>query len=499
MSINIGGGELKELKPRILVLGVGGAGGNAINAMIESGMEGVEFVAVNTDAQDLKMSKAHAKIQIGMNLTKGLGAGAKHNIGQAAADESIGEIVNYIQGSNMVFIAAGMGGGTGTGASHVIAKAAKELNILTVGVTTLPFSYEGPKRMRRALEGLESLKKHLDTTIVVPNQNLFKIASETTTFEESFHLSNNVLKHGVQSVTDLMVRPGMINLDFADVETVMSSMGKAMMGTGEAEGEGRAMTATEMALNNPLIDEYSLKGAKGLLINITGGKDLTLFEVDQTVQKVRAEVDPEAELIFGAIKDENMDGKMRVSIVATALDGHKTQTNTVLNMTSRIQNRNNGYSDGLFSQNTNNINIESNTLNSIEGATALKLDEKFEINEQEQHSVVNNFEQSAPEPEIKNEVDNIPTGVSIENASYIENNEDSSLPEKADEKTSFDVELSNNEEEYTPQLFSHENESQVESGLDEFSSNEHTEKLFDQDSNEEEDFEIPAFLRKQKF
>ena len=497
MSINIGGGELKELQPRILVLGVGGAGGNAINAMIESGMEGVEFVAVNTDAQDLKMSKAHAKIQIGMNLTKGLGAGAKHSIGQAAADESIGEIVNYIQGSNMVFIAAGMGGGTGTGASHVIAKAAKELNILTVGVTTLPFSYEGPKRMKRALEGLEALKKHLDTTIVVPNQNLFKIASETTTFEESFHLSNNVLKHGVQSVTDLMVRPGMINLDFADVETVMSSMGKAMMGTGEAEGENRAMAATEMALNNPLIDEYSLKGAKGLLINITGGKDLTLFEVDQTVQKVRAEVDPEAELIFGAIKDENMDGKMRVSIVATALDGYKTQTNTVLNMTSRIQNRNNGYSDGLFSQNTNNINIENNTFNSIEGATALKLDEKFEINEQEQHSVVNNLEQSNPKPEIESDVDNIPTGVSMENASYIESNEDSSLLAK-DENTSFDVELSN-EEEYTPQLFSHENESQAESGLDESNSDEHTEKLFDQDSNEEEDFEIPAFLRKQKF
>ena len=497
MTINFKAPEIKELKPRILVLGVGGAGGNAINEMIDEGLQGVEFIAVNTDAQDLKLSKAHAKIQIGANLTKGLGAGAKIDIGQAAADESLNEIINCLQGANMVFIAAGMGGGTGTGASHVIAKAAKELNILTVGVTTLPFSYEGPKRMKRALEGLEALKKHLDTTIVVPNQNLFKIASETTTFEESFHLSNNVLKHGVQSVTDLMVRPGMINLDFADVETVMSSMGKAMMGTGEAEGENRAMAATEMALNNPLIDEYSLKGAKGLLINITGGKDLTLFEVDQTVQKVRAEVDPEAELIFGAIKDENMDGKMRVSIVATALDGYKTQTNTVLNMTSRIQNRNNGYSDGLFSQNTNNINIENNTFNSIEGATALKLDEKFEINEQEQHSVVNNLEQSNPKPEIESDVDNILTGVSMENASYIESNEDSSLLAK-DENTSFDVELSN-EEEYTPQLFSHENESQAESGLDESNSDEHTEKLFDQDSNEEEDFEIPAFLRKQKF
>ena len=500
MSINIGGGELKELKPRILVLGIGGAGGNAINAMIESGMDGVEFVAINTDAQDLKMSKAHAKIQIGMNLTKGLGAGAKHNIGQAAADESIGEIVNYIQGSNMVFIAAGMGGGTGTGASHVIAKAAKELNILTVGVTTLPFDYEGSKRMRRALEGLEALKKHLDTTIVVPNQNLFKIASETTTFEESFHLSNNVLRHGVQSVTDLMVRPGMINLDFADVETVMSSMGKAMMGTGEAEGENRAMAATEMALNNPLIDEYSLKGAKGLLINITGGKDLTLFEVDQTVQKVRAEVDPEVELIFGAIKDENMEGKMRVSIVATALDGHKTDSSTVLNMVSRIQNRNNGHSEGLFSQNTNNI--ENNTYNSIEGATALKLDEKFEIEKQEQGSTVNNLVQSAPETE--SEADNIPTGVSMENASYMESNEESSLMSN-NVDSNFDVEP-NNEEEHTPQLFSNENETQIENNLDDSNGNlndshgdEHTEKLFDQDSNEEEDFEIPAFLRKQKF
>ena len=399
----------------------------------------------------------------------------------------------------MVFIAAGMGGGTGTGASHVIAKAAKELNILTVGVTTLPFSYEGPKRMRRAIEGLESLKKHLDTTIVVPNQNLFKVASETTTFEESFHLSNNVLKHGVQSVTDLMVRPGMINLDFADVETVMSSMGKAMMGTGEAEGENRAMAATEMALNNPLIDEYSLKGAKGLLINITGGKDLTLFEVDQTVQKVRAEVDPEAELIFGAIKDENMNGKMRVSIVATALDGHKTESNTVLNMVSRIQNRNNGYSEGLFSQNTNNI--ESNTFNSIEGATALKLDEKFEINEQEQQSRFSSLEQSTPELEneitmTETDADNIPEGVSMENASYMESNSDSSLLTEG-EDASFNVE-SNNEEEYTPQLFSDEHESKAESDLNEVDDT-HTEKLFDQDSNEEEDFEIPAFLRKQKF
>ena len=495
MSINIGGGELKELKPRILVLGVGGAGGNAINAMIEAGMQGVEFVAVNTDAQDLKMSKADAKIQIGMNLTKGLGAGAKHDIGQAAADESLNEIISYLQGSNMIFITSGMGGGTGTGASHVIARAARELNILTVGVTTLPFSYEGPKRMRRAVEGLEELKKHLDTVIVVPNQNLFKIASETTTFEESFSLSNDVLKHGVQSITDLMVRPGMINLDFADVETVMSSMGKAMMGTGEAEGENRAMVATEMALNNPLIDEYSLQGAKGLLVNITGGSDIKLFEVDQAVNKIRAEVDPEAELIFGAIKDENMNGKMRVSIVATALDGQKPESKTILNMVTRIQNRNNGYSEGLFSQNTK---IENNTFNSIDGATALKLDEKFEINAQEENAAISKIDTSIPAPEIdssKNETefeDNIPTGVSIESASYMENNVDeSSLSENENN------ELNIEKEEYTPKLFS--DEDQAEDYNSDIHNEPHTEKLFDQDSSEEEDFEIPAFLRKQKF
>ena len=496
MSINISGGELKELKPRILVLGVGGAGGNAINAMIEAGMEGVEFVAVNTDAQDLKMSKAHAKIQIGMNLTKGLGAGAKHDIGQAAADESLNEIINYMQGANMVFITSGMGGGTGTGASHVIAKAARELNLLTVGVTTLPFSYEGPKRMRRAVEGLEEFKKHLDTVIVVPNQNLFKIASETTTFEESFNLSNNVLKHGVQSVTDLMVRPGMINLDFADVETVMSSMGKAMMGTGEAEGENRAMAATEMALNNPLIDEYSLQGAKGLLINITGGKDLTLFEVDQAVNKIRAEVDPEAELIFGAIKDENMNGKIRVSIVATSLDGHKSENKTVLNMVSRIQNRNTGYSESLFSH---NAKIDSNALNSIDGATALKLDEKYEVNEDQNAEIdyENTLDNRALESNISNDeaLNGITSGVSMENASYMENNIIKTEQNNNSLTTSNEI-----IEEYTPKLFSEEQSFQegTETEVNNRGENE-SEELFDQDINEEEDFEIPAFLRKQKF
>ena len=479
MSINIGGGELKELKPRILVLGVGGAGGNAINAMIDSGMEGVEFVAVNTDAQDLKMSKADAKIQIGMNLTKGLGAGAKHDIGQAAADESLNEIVTYLQGANMVFITAGMGGGTGTGASHVIARAAKELNILTIGVITLPFSYEGPKRMRRAMEGWEKLKQHLDTSIVVPNQNLFKVANEATTFEKSFSLSNDVLKQGVQSVTDLMVRPGLINLDFADVETVMTSMGKAMMGTGEADGENRALTATELALNNPLIDDYSLKGAKGLLVNITGGEDIKLFEVDQAVNKIRAEVDPEAELIFGAIKDENLNGKMRVSIVATALDGESPHGKTVLNNVHRIHTRGSGYSNDIQS----NLTMPSiPEPGSIQGATALKLEEEISTNPSE----------------------DLISGISLENASFVENNlnqdqiQDSVKDEPLDETVIEDISLYEDksqdssqtiENEVSPQLFSDEVTSET-------SSESNDQEVIKSD---EEDFEIPAFLRKQKF
>jgi len=478
MSINVGGGELKELKPRILVMGVGGAGGYAINSMIESGMQGVEFVAVNTDAQDLRVNKADAKIQIGMNLTKGLGAGAKSDIGQAAADESLNEIVSFIQGSNMIFITSGMGGGTGTGASHIIARAAKELNILTVGVTTLPFAYEGPKRMRRALAGLEELKKHLDTVIVVPNQNLFKIANESTTLKEAFTLSNDVLKHGVQSVTDLMVRPGMVNLDFADVETVMSSMGKAMMGTGEAEGENRAMVATDMALNNPLIDEYSLKGAKGLIVNITGGKDLTLFEVEKSVSKIRDEIDPEVELIFGAIQDENMDGKIRVSVVATALDGHKPETKTVLNMVNRIQNRNPGYSDNIFK----NPNIDQNTLNSIDGATALKLDEQLEMDTTPSNVGDTSSFQETNE-NVKHVNESSPYGISIENASYIENN--------------IEVENTLDKEDvgadHTPKLFTEENSNNLEE------EDLQNDKLFNQNSLDDEEFEIPAFLRKQKF
>jgi cell division protein FtsZ len=341
MPINISAPELRELKPRIIVLGVGGAGGNAINNMIDAGIQGVEFVALNTDAQDLKKNKADCKIQLGANLTRGLGAGAKADIGQAAADESMNEIINLLQGANMVFVTAGMGGGTGTGAAPVIAKAARDLNILTVGVVTKPFMFEGPGRIRVAEAGLENLSKVVDTSIIIPNQNLFKIADDKTPLVHAFKMADNVLMHGVRGITDLIVRPGLMNLDFADIETIMSGMGKAMMGTGEAEGDNRAVVASEIAINNPLIDDYSLKGAKGLLVNITGGNDITLFEVDEAANKIRAEVDPGADILIGSTIDETMTGKVRVSIVVTGLGGEVVRNKPTLSV---VQNRNNGYS-----------------------------------------------------------------------------------------------------------------------------------------------------------
>ena len=487
MTINFKAPDIKELKPRILVMGVGGAGGNAINGMIDHGLQGVEFIAVNTDAQDLKLSKANAKVQIGLNLTKGLGAGAKLDIGQAAADESLNEIVNILQGANMVFITAGMGGGTGTGSAHVIARAAKELNILTVGVVTLPFLYEGPSRMRRAQSGLEELRKHVDTIIVVPNQNLFKIASEQTTFEESFELSNDVLLHGVQSITDLMVRPGLINLDFADVETVMSSMGKAMMGTGEAEGEGRATKAAEMAINNPLIDDYTLKGAKGLLVNITGGKDLKLFEVDEAVNKVRAEVDQEAELIIGAITDPSLDGKMRVSIVATALDGQQPEAKSVINMVHRIHNRNPGYSDFSSLSNSNTFNFQTQASQATEGATALKIEEEMKTESANiSNSEVEKDYSAIASSEIINE--------QILDEKIEENNHESTDPliletEQKDHSNGLENFGIDEIEESTPDLFNSD-----ENFEEKFTSFEETEKTKD----EEDDLEIPAFLRRQK-
>jgi cell division protein FtsZ len=388
----------------------------------------------------------------------------------------------------MVFIAAGMGGGTGTGAAHVIARAAKELNILTVGVVTLPFLYEGPSRMRRAQQGLEELRKHVDTIIVIPNQNLFKVANEQTTFKESFHLSNNVLMHGVQSVTDLMVRPGIINLDFADVETVMASMGKAMMGTGEAEGDDRAMKATDMAISNPLIDDYTLKGAKGLLVNITGGEDLKLFEVDEVVNKIRAEVDAEAEVIIGAIQDSSLDGKIRVSIVATALDGQQPEAKSVINMVHRIQNRNPGYSDFGSTSPAQSFNFSPSMSSPItHGANALKLE----------NEVIMEPATDSTSSEMMNEQ----THSNNEAERIVKNNHsndyEQSFSEEVEENNSIEEEHVSNglenfgvEGETAPDLFSSDNELDETDGLLSTEKNENT--------SDDDDLEIPAFLRRQK-
>lgn len=320
MTINLHRPDIAELKPRITVFGVGGGGGNAVNNMINAGLQGVDFVVANTDAQALAMSKAERVIQLGAAVTEGLGAGALPEVGQAAADECIDEIIDHLADSHMVFITAGMGGGTGTGAAPVVARAAREKGILTVGVVTKPFQFEGARRMKTAEAGIEELQKSVDTLIVIPNQNLFRIADEKTTFADAFAMADQVLYSGVASITDLMIKEGLINLDFADVRSVMHEMGRAMMGTGEASGEGRALNAAEAAIANPLLDDTSMRGARGLLISITGGRDMTLFEVDEAANRIREEVDADANVIFGAIDDESLEGVIRVSVVATGID-----------------------------------------------------------------------------------------------------------------------------------------------------------------------------------
>ncbi|MBX3576833.1 MAG: cell division protein FtsZ [Rhizobiaceae bacterium] len=320
MAINLQKPDITELKPRITVFGVGGGGGNAVNNMITAGLKGVEFVVANTDAQALTTSKAERLIQLGAHVTEGLGAGSQPEVGRAAAEECIDEIIDHLSNTHMCFVTAGMGGGTGTGAAPVVAKAARDKGILTVGVVTKPFHFEGARRMKTADLGIEELQKCVDTLIVIPNQNLFRIANDKTTFADAFSMADQVLFSGVACITDLMVKEGLINLDFADVRSVMREMGKAMMGTGEASGEGRAMAAAEAAIANPLLDETSMKGAKGLLISITGGRDLTLFEVDEAATRIREEVDQDANIILGATFDEDLEGIIRVSVVATGID-----------------------------------------------------------------------------------------------------------------------------------------------------------------------------------
>jgi cell division protein FtsZ len=320
MTINLTIPDIHEMKPRITVFGVGGAGGNAVNNMITAGLQGVDFVVANTDAQALTLSKAERIIQMGTQVTEGLGAGSQPEVGRAAAEEVIDEIRDHLSGAHMVFVTAGMGGGTGTGAAPVVAKVARELGILTVGVITKPFHFEGARRMRFAEAGITELHKVVDTLLVIPNQNLFRVANEKTTFADAFAMADQVLYSGVACITDLMVKEGLINLDFADVRAVMREMGKAMMGTGEATGEKRALTAAEAAISNPLIDDASMKGARGLLISITGGKDLTLYEVDEAATRIREEVDQDANIIVGATFDESLEGIIRVSVVATGID-----------------------------------------------------------------------------------------------------------------------------------------------------------------------------------
>jgi len=311
-----------NLRPRLTVMGVGGAGGNALNNMIRCNLEGCDFIAANTDAQALAQSLAPRKIQLGVGISRGLGAGSKPDVGRGAAEEQINEILNCLEGSDMLFVTAGMGGGTGTGAAPVIARIARESGILTVGVVTKPFHFEGGQRMRKAENGIAELQQYVDTLIVIPNQNLFRIANEHTTFAEAFRMADEVLHSGVRGITDLMVMPGFMNLDFADVKTVMDEMGKAMMGTGEAEGENRAIRAAEAAISNPLLDDVSMKGAKGVLINITGGMDMTLFEVDQAANRIREEVDPDAQIKVGSTLGENLEGRIRVSVIATGIDAN---------------------------------------------------------------------------------------------------------------------------------------------------------------------------------
>ncbi len=340
MAITLASNQPAELKPRITVVGVGGAGGNAVNNMIRAKLEGVEFVVANTDAQALAQSLAERRLQLGVGVTQGLGAGSRPDVGRVAAEESLPELLEHVQGSHMVFVAAGMGGGTGTGAAPVIARACREAGMLTVGVITKPFHFEGQHRMKLAEAGIEELQQTVDTLIIIPNQNLFRVANERTTFADAFKMADDVLYSGVRGVTDLMVMPGLINLDFADIRSVMGEMGKAMMGTGEAEGDNRSIDAAQKAISNPLLDDVSMKGAKGVLINITGGMDMTLFEVDEAANRIRDEVDPDANIIFGSTFDESLNGRMRVSVVATGIDAAQAvqrppQATTVVKLAQR--------------------------------------------------------------------------------------------------------------------------------------------------------------------
>ena len=525
MSINISVPPTHELKPRITVIGVGGAGCNAVNNMISSHLEGVEFVVSNTDAQSLANSQAQMRVQLGANVTQGLGAGARPEIGRAAADESLDQILEHIDGTHMLFVTAGMGGGTGTGAAPVIAKAARERGILTVGCVTKPFQFEGRNRMRLAEEGINELQKSVDTLIVIPNQNLFRVANAQTTFADAFKMADKVLYSGVRGVTDLMVMPGLINLDFADVRSVMMEMGKAMMGTGDAEGDNRALDSAAAAIANPLLDDVSLAGARGVLVNITGGPDLTLFEVDEIVDHIRQQSDDDVNLIFGASQDDSMHNSIRVSVVATGIDC-PSKTNEVENIISDVNNNIDTINKLENPKVEENNVIENTNISASSEINISNLDIKEEVIQKELNASQESF--IPPEPEtiekevIEEEVKLDPfTEAEVLNASSNINTEEAANNEEA---------INEKEAEIKPQeglikrfsakaLFGgsvkkqNEISSNKEELLSDITENKHDHIIKEKDelsletdislksvdkNNTEDTLDIPAFLRRQK-
>ncbi len=542
MTINISIQDVAQnLHPKITVLGVGGSGGNAVNNMINANLEGVDFLIANTDAQALQISSCPNKIQLGLNSTKGLGAGMRPDIGRQAAEEAIQDLSEKFEGSHMLFIAAGMGGGTGTGAAPVIAKLAREKGILTVGVVTKPFHFEGSQRMKLAEKGIDELQQYVDTLLTIPNQNLFRIANEKTTFSDAFKMADDVLYAGVRGVTDLMVQPGMINLDFSDIKTVMSEMGKAMMGTGEAQGEGRAIAAAEAAIANPLIDDVSLKGAKGLIINITGGKDITLYEVDEAANRIKQEIDEEANIIYGTTCDDRLEGVVRVSIVATGIDANSNisakpiENFAPININNDIYKHDTEKSDPLFEseklqENTlqdgsilgEDINKISNEdiLNS-QNSNSNDLDEQTEVDQIETSSLEENIadqvfaQNEISESEDPIQSDNIPEEISSLSSNIEKPNEknvrrlslfDTLSTENKSEDTALENEvLEKNEPVFASPEVKTEDDTSEDTNLnindkDEFVAEETDSSDIDDDFNqetEEELLDIPTFLRRQ--
>jgi len=514
----------QDLHPIITVLGVGGSGGNAVNNMINSNLEGVDFLIANTDAQALKISNCPNKIQLGLNTTRGLGAGMRPDVGKQAAEEAMQELNEKLDGSHMLFIAAGMGGGTGTGAAPVIAKLARERGILTVGVVTKPFHFEGSQRMKLAEKGIEEIQQHVDTLLTIPNQNLFRIANEKTTFADAFKMADDILYAGVRGVTDLMVQPGMINLDFSDVKTVMSEMGKAMMGTGEASGEGRAVAAAEAAIANPLIDDVSLKGAKGLIINITGGKDITLYEVDEAANRVKQEVEEEANIIYGTTCDERLEGLVRVSIVATGIDVNSSVLPKPLETFSSISIDNSVYQKNESAEFLDKENIAVN-----ENIHSSSNSNQSEINDSDNISNLNESESSSANDEItednqqivKEEISSDYRNEEHEHIDENMTNNDIDHDQSDDEKSQVTVKrlslfdtveqetenLSNQSEERTEPVISesdkeiqnHDTDNSDKDPEAEFDAEE-IENDLDEEFNqetEEELLDIPTFLRRQ--